>query len=142
MRGIFHWIMKIKRVIGRRNQSLMALIFCLFLSLSYKHSLMIFCFHIFFSVFINILITPLFSEVPMKQKHIYRLTFFLCHGFCSWQSCRKDLFSFYFRPTIRSEFCRKQPDLFCLYDIPKMKTGGSVFRKKANGPQEMLLWKN
>ena len=25
-----HWIMKIKRVIGRRNQSLMALIFCLF----------------------------------------------------------------------------------------------------------------
>lgn len=83
---------------------------------------MIFCFHIFCFVFINILITPFSLRFPWN-KNTSTVLFFLCHGFCSWQSCRKDLFSFYFQPTIRSEFCQKQPDLFCFYDIPKWKLG-------------------
>ena len=55
----------------------------------------------------------------MKQKHIYRLIFFFVMAFALGSLVGKIYSHFYFQPTIRSEFCQKQPDLFCFYDIPK-----------------------
>ena len=77
MRGIFHWIMKIKRVIGRRNQSLMALIFIPFLQ-TQPHDLLLSYLLLCVHKHIN---NSIFSEVPMKQKHIYRLIFFFVMAF-------------------------------------------------------------
>ena len=77
MRGIFHWIMKIERVIGRRNESLMTLIFCLFLScLSW------------ISYFFTVCMTTYFSLVdhPIFIKIIHHKTFPLNVHLCSHPS--------------------------------------------------------
>ena len=138
MRGIFHWIMKIKRVIGRRDQSLMTLIFCLFWPLSHRHDLMIFCFHIFCFMFINILITPFSLRFPWNKNTSTVLFFSL-----SWLLLlavlqeRSILILLPTRNPIRILPKTARPLLPLWHS--KMKTGGSVFRKKANGPQEMLL---
>ena len=137
MRGIFHWIMKIKRVIGRRNQSLMTLIFCLFWPLSHRHDLMIFCFHIFCFVFINILITPFSPRLPWNENISTVLSFALSWLLLLAVLWERSLPIFLPDHDPTRILWKKASPLLPLCPL-RVKTGGLVFRRRAHGLQEML----
>ena len=55
----------------------------------------------------------------MKQKHIYRLIFFFVMAFALGSLVGKIYSHFTSDPQSYPNSAKKQPDLFCFYDIPK-----------------------
>ena len=141
MRGIFHWIMKIKRVIGRRNQSLMALIFCLFISGSPEYSaepiLIIICLHIFLCTFISILITPFSPRFPWNKNISTALSFSLSWLLLLAVLWERSLPIFLPDHDPTRILWKKASPLLPLCPL-RVKTGGLVFRRRAHSLHEML----